>query len=330
MKLIMSRPLRIEYPGAWYHVMNRGRRREEIFQSRNDYETFIKVLQEASDNWNLKISAYSLMSNHYHLLVHTPDGNLSRCMRHVNGVYTQRFNRNHKTDGQLFRGRYKAVLIEADNHLPEVLRYIHRNPLRAGIVNRLHDFVWSSHHGYISKAKKWNWLFKDFLLLMLSDRKSKIKSAYIDFVSQVEPAGIERFYSLKNLPSTLGSDSFKEWIKEKFSHLRFQNEVPDSRQLAPTPEKIIGLVCDHFKVERELVGISLRGVENPARDVAIYLVRYHSQNTLSEVGRHFGIGNYSTVSSAVERIRSRAKQDRTLQRHLEKIEMILVKSQQET
>ncbi len=134
---------------------------------------------------------------------------------------------------------------------------------------------------------------------------------------------------MKNLPSTLGSDPFKEWIKEKFSHLRFQKEIPESRQLAPTPEKIIGLVCDHFKVERELVGISLRGVENPVRDVAIYLVRHHSQNTILEVGRHFGIGNYSTVSSAVERTKSRAKQDRTLQRHLKKIEMMLAKSQQE-
>ena len=89
----MSRPLRIEYPGSWYHVMNRGRRREDIFFSSTDYETFLQILREASANWNLEVSAYCLMPNHYHLLVHTPNGNLSRCMRHVNGVYTQRFNR---------------------------------------------------------------------------------------------------------------------------------------------------------------------------------------------------------------------------------------------
>ncbi len=137
----MSRPLRIEYPGAWYHVMNRGRRRQKIFMSRGDYESFIKVLQETSDGWGLEVSAYCLMSNHYHLLVHSPDGNLSRCMRHINGVYTQRFNRGHKKDGPLFRGRYKAVLVDSDSHLLEVLRYIHRNPLRARLVKRLDDFI---------------------------------------------------------------------------------------------------------------------------------------------------------------------------------------------
>ncbi len=315
----MSRPLRIEYPGAWYHVMNRGRRREKIFRSHSDYEIFIKVLQETVENWNLQISAYCLMPNHYHLLVHTPDGNLSRCMRHINGVYTQRFNRNHRTDGQLFRGRYKAVLIEADNYLLEVLRYVHRNPLRAGITKNINDFAWSSHLGYISNAKKWKWLHKDFLLAMISTAKSKRKSLYIDFVIQDEPEVIERFYSLKNLPSILGNDSFKEWVKEQFTHLLFKEEITKSRELAPSPEKIIALVCDHFKINKEQLTISKRGTENLPRDVAIYLVRYHCRDTLSRVGLHFGINNYSTVSSAVERVKLRMKRDIILQKHLKMI-----------
>ncbi len=323
----MSRPLRIEYPGAWYHVMNRGRRREDIFLTRHDYETFIKVLQDTSDEWNLKISAYCLMSNHYHLLVHTPDGNISRCMRHLNGVYTQRFNRRHIIDGQLFRGRYKAVLIDADNYLLEVFRYIHRNPLRAGISEKLSDFDWSSHHGYISKAKKWEWLHKDVLLSMFSKKKRKRSSAYIDFVSLGEPEKIERFYSLKNLPSVVGGDSFKERIKGKFDHLRFRQEIPASSELAPSPEKVIALVCDHFKVKKEQLAISKRGTENLPRDVAIYLVRRHSRDTLAHVGRHFAINNYSTVSSAVERTKARKKIDRTLRKHLKKIERKLAKSQ---
>ena len=136
----MSRPLRIEYPGAWYHVMNWGRRREDIFLSPADYGVFIEVLRETVESWNLKVAAYCLMSNHYHLLVHTPDGNISRCMRHINGVYTQRFNRCHKKEDQLFRGRYKAVLVDADSHLLEVLRYLHNNPLRAGISHELNDY----------------------------------------------------------------------------------------------------------------------------------------------------------------------------------------------
>lgn len=326
----MSRPLRIEYPGAWYHVMNRGRRGENIFLTRHDYETFIKVLQEASEGWNCKISAFCLMSNHYHLLIHTPDGNISRCMRHINGVYTQRFNRRHDNDGQLFRGRYKAVLIEADNHLLEVLRYIHRNPLRAGIAAKLNEYSWSSHQGYISKAKKWEWLHKDILLSMLSSKQNRQRAAYIDFVSLSDPEEIGRFYSMKNLPSILGGDSFKEMVKEKFDHLRLHREIPASRELARTPERVIGIVCDHFKVNKEQLLHSQRGTENLPRDIAIYLVRRHCRDTLVGVGRYFAIQNYSTVSSVVERIKVRMKNERSLQNHLKTLEKNLAKSQQQT
>ncbi|MEW6114666.1 MAG: transposase, partial [Thermodesulfobacteriota bacterium] len=145
----MSRPLRIEYPDAWYHVMNRGRRREAIFRDQDDYLRFVELLGQGSAMWNVRIAAFCLMPNHYHLLVRTPGANLSRFMRHVDGVYTQRFNRNHNFDGSLFRGRYKAILVDADTYLLELLRYIHRNPLRAGLASRLDRYAWSSHKGYL-------------------------------------------------------------------------------------------------------------------------------------------------------------------------------------
>ena len=326
----MSRPLRIEYPGAWYHVMNRGRRRENIFLSRNDYQIFLQVLQEASDAWNLKVSAYCLMSSHYHLLVHTPEGNLSRCMRHINGIYTQRFNRRHNNDGQLFRGRYKAVLIDADSYLLEVLRYIHRNPLQAGIVDNLKDYEWSSHHGYVSRAKKWDWLHKDVLLAMLSPQRSRQKSAYMDFVSRGVSEEIEKFYSLKNLPSILGADTFKEWVKEQFDRLRFHPEIPESRVLSSSPAQIIDLVSAYFKIGKEQLMISRRGTENLPRDLAIYLVRLHCRDTLAEIGSYFGIDTYSTVSSAIERIKARKRTDRSVKKELNELERKLDKSQQQT
>ena len=124
---------------------------------------------ETADLWNLRISAYCLLKNHYHLLVQTPDANLSRCMRHINGVYTQRFNKAHQIDGQLFRGRYRSILIDADSYLLELIRYIHRNPIKAGIVKHIEKYPWSSHHGYLSDAKKWDWLNKDLVLSMFSD-----------------------------------------------------------------------------------------------------------------------------------------------------------------
>jgi REP-associated tyrosine transposase len=113
----MSRPLRIEYPDAWYHVMNRGRRAERIFSDDQDYAMLVELLREASAAWNILICAFCLMPNHYHLLVQTPDANIARSMRHINGVYTQRFNRRHGCDGQLFRRRYTSILVDADSYL---------------------------------------------------------------------------------------------------------------------------------------------------------------------------------------------------------------------
>jgi REP element-mobilizing transposase RayT len=117
--------------------MNRGRRAENIFSAKTDYQVFIELLKECSELWNVNISAFCLMPNHYHLLIQTQDANLSRCMRHLNGVYTQRYNRSHHCDGQLFRGRYKSILVDEDSYLLQLVRYIHRNPLRAGLIDNM-------------------------------------------------------------------------------------------------------------------------------------------------------------------------------------------------
>lgn len=126
----MSRALRIEYEGAWYHVMNRGRRHEDIFTVKRDYELFVDLIRESVDMWDVNIAAYCLMPNHYHMLIQTPLGNITRVMRHINGVYTQRYNRKHGEDGQVFRGRYKSILVHGDSYLLQLLRYIHRNPVK--------------------------------------------------------------------------------------------------------------------------------------------------------------------------------------------------------
>ena len=132
----MARPLRIEYPGAWYHVMNRGVDRQPIFLHDAHRESFLSLLSDISRSYQVEIHAYCLMNNHYHLLVRTPLGNISRAMRHLNGVYTQRFNSMEKRDGSLFRGRFKAILVEADEYLLRLSRYIHLNPVAAKLVKR--------------------------------------------------------------------------------------------------------------------------------------------------------------------------------------------------
>ena len=158
----MSRPLRIDYPNAWHHVMNRARRGTTLFIDKADFQQFIDLLQETAELFNVNVAAYCLMPTHYHLMVQTPDANLSRCMRHLNGVYTQKYNVVHGSDGTLFRGRYKSILVYADSYVLQLVRYIHRNPLRGGLTDRIDDYKWSSHKGYVSIARKWDWLHKNY------------------------------------------------------------------------------------------------------------------------------------------------------------------------
>ena len=265
----MSRPLRIEYPGAWYHVMNRGRRGENIFSSPKDFRTFIELLKEGAEHWHVKISAYCLLSNHYHILIQTPLGNLSRFMRHLNGVYTQRYNRIHECDGQLFRGRYKAILVEEDSYLLELVRYIHRNPLKAGIVKDINQYEWSSHAGYLSEENQSAWLHKDFVLTMLSTDARQRLSTYQKFVNQEDSEEITSTFERKKLPSILGREEFVDQIKQRFYADKQHQQIPDSGQLAPEADRIIETVCLHYGIEQSRLMHSVRGVHNEPRNIAI-------------------------------------------------------------
>jgi len=323
----MSRPLRIEYPDAWYHVMNRGRRGEEIFSDHNHYHYFVELLQESVRIWKVRIAAFCLMPNHYHLLIQTPEADLSRCMRHIDGVYTQRYNRIHRCDGSLFRGRYKAILIEADSYLLQLLRYIHRNPLRAGCVKDLGAYEWSSHVGYLSNAKRWNWLYKGFALSMLKKEKSEQLTAYRRFVSEEDPKGILRIFESRKWPSILGSEGFMRWVKEKF-FLRVQHpEIPESRVLAPDVEAIKETVCEVYKIKRDRLLRAQRGRFNEPRNVAIYLTRELRGSTLEKVCKAFQMSRYSSASSAIARLKVQMTRDRQLQRRIEEITEKLCKGQ---
>ena len=300
----MSRPLRIQYPDAWYHVMNRGRRGENIFISKEDYWSFVDLLKELSEVFNVNIAAYCLMPNHYHLLVQTPDANLSRSMRQLNGIYTQRYNRRHGCDGQLFRGRYKSILVESDSYALELVRYIHRNPLDSGLVDNLQKYPWSTHKIYLSDAKKWKWVYTDYILKLFSKTKPESVKLYKQFVSKETPEGINRIFARRNQPSILGDKSFIEKIKEKYFHPKYFDEIPESRSLAPDTDKIKSVVCDFYNIEDADLYLTRRGHFNEPRNVAVYLMRHLRNDTLNQVGEQFGIKKYSTVSSIIERVKS--------------------------
>jgi REP element-mobilizing transposase RayT len=305
--------------------MNRGRRGEDIFSERNDFETFLSVLQEAALMFDVRVAAYCLMSNHYHILLQTPAGNLSRVMRHINGVYTQRYNRRWNTDGQLFRGRFKSILVEADKYLLELLRYIHNNPVRANIARTSHEYPWSSHHGYISNAKKWDWLNKRFLLGMFSDRPFAARKAYEKFVADEDSQEILAFFGKKNLASFFGSADFIQWIKEKYYLEKKHDEVPESKVLSPSIAEIKKVVCDAYGVDEQALLQTRRGWVNEPRVVSMYLVRKLTGLGLAEIGAAFGSQKYSSVGSVILRMERKLSCDKQLRRKVTDLRAKLTK-----
>ena len=307
--------------------MNRGRRGENIFTDDQDYKSFISLLQEISSMWKTRIAAYCLMGNHYHILVQTPEGNLDRCMRHINGIYTQKYNRRHHNDGQIFRGRYKALLVDADNYLLELVRYIHRNPLRAGIVTRLKDYPWSSHKGYLTGKEAW--VCSDFVLSVLEQKKSVQLKSYINFVNKEDSQEIQGLFSRKNLPSIFGDENFVESIRERFFKLTPHTEIPDTKLLTIRIDEIKHAVRKFYNVSPEALVQSYRGFGNEPRNVALYLARRYTGKKLEEIGKNFNIDNYSTVSTAICKVGREIKMNTTLKKSVEQIKKIIIKSQQQ-
>ena len=326
----MARPLRIEYPGAWYHVMNRGRRAEEIFNDKRDYQMFVNLLKETSEMWNIWIVGYCLMPNHYHILIKTPDANISRSMRHLNGVYTQRFNSRHQYDGQLFRGRYKSILVSGDIYLLQLLRYIHRNPLKSGLVDNLKDYTWSSHKGYLSVAKKWDWLHKKYIFSMLTKQRKEWLKKYRQFMSVEEDDDTVKILESKKGPSFLGPKSFTDWVKGKYYDRKSREDIPQFKELAPERELIIRTVCKYYHVPEEDLLKTRRGLFNEPRNAAIFLLRKLRRDTLRQIGEEFQIKKYSSVSSAIERMKVRISKDRKMTKRLKELSQKFDKSQEQT
>ncbi len=154
----MSRPLRIEFPGAVYHVTSRGDRREDIFVDDTDRAMLLTVVAQGLARFDAQLLSYCLMSNHYHFVLQTRRGNLSALMRHINGVYTQAFNRRRGKMGHLFQGRFKAILVDREAYLLEVCRYVELNPVRAGMVAAVGEWPWSSYRAHVGLADVPTWL----------------------------------------------------------------------------------------------------------------------------------------------------------------------------
>lgn len=208
----MARPLRIEFPGAVYHVTSRGDRREPIAKDDSDRALFLQILGEAAHRFDARVWAYCLMDNHYHLVLQTREANLSRMMRQVNGVYTQAFNRRHNLSGHLFQGRFKAILVDRDSYLLEVCRYVDLNPVRASMVQRPEAYAWSSYRALAGLADSPDWLdaqpVYDQLAPNLSANLSAKRAAtkYAEFVAQGK--GVPLWDKRLRQQIYLGDDAF--------------------------------------------------------------------------------------------------------------------------
>lgn len=222
----MARPLRIQYPGAFYYVTSRGNERKDIFRSTIDRERFLGYLKSATCRYGAVIHAYCLLSNHYHLLLETPAGNLSEIMRHINGAYTTYFNTKRKRAGHLFQGRYKAILVEADAYAAALSRYIHLNPLWAGMAETLVDYRWSSYPAYIGLVEPAPWLKTDFILGLLARESHAAQSAYRELVEADCDAVDERLFNNVVASTVLGGEVFVKEVLERYASGASNKERP--------------------------------------------------------------------------------------------------------
>lgn len=281
----MARPLRIEYPGAVYHVTSRGNARADIFDDSADRQTFLLLLESVVNRFNWICHAYCLMDNHYHLLIETPDGNLSMGMRHLNGVYTQSFNRRHKRIGHVFQGRFKAVIVEKESHLLELCRYVVLNPVRAGMVSAPQKWRWSSYRATGGKTKKESYLATDWILGHFGKTKSEARINYRQFVKDGMAEKEAPWEKLKG-QVILGSDKFIERVREFLGGKEQITEIPRLQRTAGRPPLEVLFPAGEQSTKSE-------------RNPTILEAHVKYGYTLKEIAGHLDV-HYTTISKVIK------------------------------
>lgn len=275
----MARPIRIEYAGALYHVTSRGDRREDIYLGDDDRIDWLEVLGETCKRFNWVIHAYCQMSNHYHLLVETIDGNLSKGMRQLNGIYTQHFNRRHNQVGHLFQGRYKAILVQQDSYLLELSRYIVLNPLRvkAKMVESVDQWPWSSYSAVMGTSTSPEWLDTDWLLSQFGKQRKLARRKYDEFI--VQGKGLPSPLKETRHQLILGDDTFVEQFRDSKS-------IDQLREASMAQKRSLAMTLPEYEKHYE------------TRNEAMAKAYYSGAYTMREVAEYFAV-HYMTVSRAV-------------------------------
>ena len=321
----MARPLRIEYPGAFYHVMNRGHRREPIVTDERDNERFISCLERMAGQFRVVVHGYCLMTNHYHVILETPEGNLSRALQWLNVSYAAYYNSRHHYVGHLFQGRFMAVLVDAGEYLDALSRYIHLNPVRAGIESCAWAYRWSSCRYFVGSQKAPDWLETNRILAGFGRSRAVAKQRYAAYLSEADQAN-----PFDNVVggSLLGPKHFIDWVGSTFlSAKKTDREIPQLKELKPHPqiEAIVQKVAEHFKMTPERVLASGRK-RNIGRDAAIYLSRELSGLSCQALGRHFGGVSGASITMRFNAVARSLKKNRKLAESIKLLRRVMTNS----
>jgi len=308
----VARPLRIEYPGAFYHVTSRGNERGTVFQSNRDREKYLSYVESAHERYGAVVYTYCLMGNHYHLLLETPRGNLSKILQYINGAYTTYFNIKRNRFGHLFQGRFKGILVDKDEYCKELSRYIHLNPVRAGMVKVALEYPWSSYRYFAGRGKKPKWLKTELVLEDFGGEGGRGYRRYREYVEK--GAGKEIEDPLKKVIAStfLGGKEFIESIK-----LKYLEEKKIDRRDLPALKKILrGPSLE--AIEKAVIKIVGRGYPL-FKKICIYLSYQRSGMNLREIGEYFGMQR-SAISQLSRRFAETIEGSSELKKLLSNIE----------
>ena len=308
----MPRQLRIEYPGAFYHVYSRGNQKQDIYLSDEDRYYFLKVLRDARERHGLIIHLYCLMGSHYHLLLETPEANLSQIMHYVNSTYSIYLNIKHRRCGHLFQGRFKAILVQADAYARTLACYIHNNPVVKGIVDHPEAYVWSSCQDYYELRKPQGWLETNVIIRAFGGSIEIMKREHERYLGAISDAVVDNGIKRAARIGIWGDDDFIDKIRRTF--LKDRMEDPDSelcelRRLRVRPA--LGLIKAEFDKE---YGSHNRNTKKST----IFLAHKYANYKLKEIGGFFGIGP-PAVSTSFRKIEKEITSNETLRRTIEEV-----------
>jgi REP-associated tyrosine transposase len=323
----MARPLRIEFPGAFYHITARGNERKPLFRHDADRQRFLAQLADAVERFHVLVHAYALMDNHYHLLAETLEANLARAMRQLNGDYAQHFNRIHRRVGHLFQARYKAVLVDRDTYLVELSRYIHLNPVRAGMVRCADEYPWSSARAYVGAQGAPAFLTVAEVLGHFGRTPRRAQPRYREFLRDAADRQMRRSPLDQVVGQVLlGAPDWVGGMRQRIDKRQVAggvdhvdgSEVPAVRQLRirPTLEQLIEVVGNTMRVDR--AAICSRHSRSKARAVVLYLAYAVGGLPQKQIGAALGVGRYA-VSKAALGIRRELAHNRRLRRLVKRL-----------